>query len=574
MDRESALKFITAARESGLVAVDTETTGLKVRDGQDYCMGVSLAYRVGSMGLFSCYLPFRHPERSLDRELTSVLKDALLHVDLIFHNRKFDLHSLATLGIDLGHVRKTHYDTLLLAHMLNEDIPYSKSLESVGQHYLKEGKQNRDQVKKWGELWGWGNIPVDLMEPYAKQDAELTYKLWEHLWPRWVKDYDPELWQWEQDFNSVLYRMEKRGVAIDIEFCRKKAEIGYGIMADIEDVLGFNPGSSTQLGKYLIEELNMPILERSKKTEKPSFNKNVMEQYDAMLQSEGSQTAKRILEYRGWAKAVTALYDPMQKLVSLDGRIRSNFKQHGTKTGRLSCSDPNLQQLPRSSDRAWNGNARSAFSSGDTDYTLVSFDYSQLELRLAAAYGNEQILLEEFSKADADPFTRYAEILGEDRQTTKTFFYANIYEAGSAKIAYTLHRPVPEIEVLHKRFKNSIPGITNASNMARKLAEERKYVKLWTGRRRHYPFHDSKYYTAFNSVLQGGGAEVVKRSMVRIANELENDECFMLMQIHDEIVFAIRNDKIEHYKPLIIEIMERHPEFPIKLKVESKLWAK
>jgi len=368
--------------------------------------------------------------------------------------------------------------------------------------------------------------------------------------------------------------MEQRGVAVDIDFCRKKAEIGYGIMADIEDAIGFNPGSSKQLGKFLIDELNMPILEKSEKTGKPSFNKNVMEQYDQMLMSEGSDKAHRILEYRGWAKAVTALYDPMQKIVSPDGRVRANYKQHGTKTGRLSCSDPNLQQLPRSSDRAWNGNARSAFSAGRDDHTLVSFDYSQLELRLAACYGNETILLEEFSKDDADPFTRFSSILGEDRQTTKTFFYANIYEAGSAKIAYTLHRPVPEIEIVHKRFKGSIPGITQASTAARTLAAQRKYVKLWTGRRRHYPFHDSKYYTAFNSVLQGGGAEVVKRSQVRIANELENSECFMLMQIHDEIVFSIKTDKIDYYSPKIIEIMERHPEFPIRLKVESKLWAK
>ena len=365
--------------------------------------------------------------------------------------------------------------------------------------------------------------------------------------------------------------MERRGVAVDIDFCRKKSEIGHGIMQDIEDALGFNPGSSKQLGEYLIEELNMPVLEVSAKTGKPSFNKHVMEQYEQMLELQGSKAATRILEYRGWAKAVTALYDPMQTLVSLDGRVRANFKQHGTKTGRLSCSEPNLQQLPRSSDKPWNGNARSAFGPGRNDHTLVSFDYSQLELRLAASYGNEAILLEEFAKDDADPFTRYASIIGEDRQTTKTFFYANIYEAGSAKIAYTLNRPVPEVEVLHKRFKDSIPGITAASNTARGLATKRKYVKLWTGRRRHYPFHDSKYYTAFNSVLQGGGAEVVKRSMVNL-RPIENDDCFMLLQIHDEIVFSIKTDKIEHYRPQIIKIMENHPEFPIALKVESKLW--
>ena len=573
MDKESALKFMAAARQSGLVAVDTETTGLKVRDGTDYCMGVSLAYRT-SIGMFSCYLPFRHNEQSLGKELVSILKDTLAGCDLIFFNRKFDLHSLATLGIDLGDSSRIHYDSVILAHMINEEIPYSKSLDSLADKYLDgDGKLNKDQVSAWGKAWGWDNIPYDLLAPYAQKDAELHYRLWEVLWPIWQKDFDDELWWWEQQFSTVLYRLEQRGVNVDLEFCRKKAEIGYGIMSDIEDVLGFNPGSGTQLGKYLLEELNMPILERSKKTNKPSFNKNVMEQYDQMLEANGSHDARRILEFRGWQKAVTALYDPMQQVVSPDGRVRTNFKQHGTKTGRLSSSEPNMQQLPRRSDRVWNGNARTAFGSWDSDYSLVSFDYSQLELRLAACYGSEEILLDEFSKDNADPFTRYSSIIGEDRQTTKTFFYANIYEAGAAKIAYTLHRPVPEVEVLHKKFKSSIPGITSASNMARELAKERKFVKLWTGRRRHYPFFDSKYYTAFNSVLQGGGAEVVKRSMVNIANELENDECFMVLQVHDEIVFMIKTDKIDHYKPEIIRIMENHPQFPIKLKVEEKIWA-
>lgn len=571
MDTNSILKHLQAARETNLIAVDTETTGLDVRDGRDYLLGVSLAYHLDNLGHMSCYLPFRHSEGGLDRQFISLLSDVLSSSDLIFHNRKFDLHSLDTLGIHLSDSKRVHYDTMLLAHMINEELPYSKSLDAVGKKYVGEGKLDKDQVKEWGKLWGWDNIPIDLITPYAMQDALLTYKLKEVLWPLWLQDFDEELWHWEQEFNSALYDLERRGVAIDIEFCRKKAEIGYGIMSDIEDVLGFNPASSTQLGKFLIDELKMPVLERSEKTNKPSFNKHVMEQYEEMLLATDNKSATLVLEFRGWHKAVTALYDPMQRLVSPDGRIRANFKQHGTKTGRLSCAGPNLQQLPRSSSKPWNGNARSGFSSGRRDHILVSFDYSQLELRLAACYGNEGVLLEEFSKEDADPFTRYAEILKEDRQTTKTFFYANIYEAGSAKIAYTLNRPLVQVEELHSRFKTSIPGITQASVQARGLARQRKFVKLWTGRRRHYPFHDSKFYTAFNSVLQGGGAEVVKRSMVNL-RPIENDDCFMVLQIHDEIVFSINKELVEDYIAKIIPIMEEHPMFPIKLKVEHKLW--
>jgi len=574
IDETSVHKHLYAASQSEIIAVDTETTGLNVRDGKDYCMGVSLAYNSPALGYLSVYLPFRHDEPGLDRStFVPILEDCLRSNTLVFHNRKFDLHSLATLGINLEDTTR-HYDTLLLAHMINEELPYSKALDSLGKYYIKEGKFDNDRVKKWGELWGWDKIPIDLIDPYACQDAELTLKLYEHLKPMWDERFDDDLWVWEQRFNTVLYRMEQIGVAVDTDFCRQKSEIGYARMDEIEEQLGFKPSSTKELSKFLFDELHMPVLETSEKTGKPSLNKHVMEEYDQMLEATNDKSAKLVLEYRGWQKAVTALYDPMARLVSHDKRVRADFRQDGTRTGRLSCADPNLQQLPRGSDKAWNGNARTAFRSGREGFSLVSYDYSQLELRLATAYGNEQRLLDEFRKPDADPFTAFAGILGVDRFTTKTFFYANIYGAGAAKIAYTLNRSLAEVQDIHDRFKASIPGITQVSNAATKLAKQRGFVKYWTGRRRNFirSWEEPKYYKAFNSVLQGGAAEIVKRSMVNMS-EIESDDCRMVLQIHDEIVFMIKDDKIDEYAPIIEKIMTNHPEFSVPLKVERKVWT-
>ena len=193
-----------------------------------------------------------------------------------------------------------------------------------------------------------------------------------------------------------------------------------------------------------------------------------------------------------------------------------------------------------------------------------------MELRLAASYGQEHVLIEEFLKDDADPFTAYMPIIGAPRQDVKTFFYSNIYGAGVAKIAYTLGRPLDETREMHDRFIRGIPGITRASKRADELARSRKYVRYWTGRRRHFPYGEDTY-RAFNSILQGGASELVKQAMLRMRS-MENDEIFMVLQIHDEIVFAVKRGCLEKYDPIIRQKMTDFPQFGVRFAVESKVW--
>ena len=299
-----------------------------------------------------------------------------------------------------------------------------------------------------------------------------------------------------------------------------------------------------------------------------------MEQYDEILEAMDNPVARLIAEYRGWQKAVSSLYDPLLEKVGPDGKIRTEFKQHGTVTSRLSASDPNLQQVPRGSSNIWNGDAKSAFTSGRCGYLLIGWDYSQLELRLAASYGSESVLLNEFKRPDADPFSVLAPLIfghlsKETRQDTKTFVYANLYGAGLAKIAMQLGRPVEQVESLYENYKNSIPGIMSISKKVARLIEQRGYVRYWDGRRRHMR-DKSDSYKAWNSVCQGGGAQLVKKAMLR-CEEFEDDNCYMVLQVHDEITFCIKDGMVEHYEPMIVKAMTDW-DMGVTLAVDGKEW--
>jgi DNA polymerase I len=568
MDLTDVKRHVMAMEEASLIAVDTETTGIDgIKTGAHYAVGISVAYRLGPLGIFSAYFPLRHNEgENLPlQETLDLLKPVLRKKPLVFHNHKFDLFSLKTLGIT--EFDAMHFDTYLMSKLCNEEYP-SAQLDWLGKKILNKGK-DRSQLAAWIKMYGWGDVPANIMEDYAKVDAEITLELCEYFWQEMARQELQDLWPDEIAFNTLLYDMESRGVGVNVAFCEAKLKAGEQRMAEIESILSFEPSKPSQLAKFFFEDLGMPVLKRSTKTGKPSMDKHVMQEYDEMLAATNNPVARLVLEYRGWQKACSSLYAPMLER-NVNGVVRANFNQGGTKTGRLSCDSPNLQQIPRKTEQEWNGDAKQAFNAGDDDYDLIGYDYSQLELRLATAYGQEERLINEFLKDDADPFTAYKDVIGCTRQETKTFFYSNIYGAGTAKIAYTLGRPLDEVRPLHARFIDSIPGITRASKRANELADSRKYVRYWTGRRRHFPYGENTY-RAFNSILQGGAAELVKQAMLNM-RQIENEDIQMVLQVHDEIVFRVRRGTLDKYDARIREIMTDFPQFGVRFTVEPKVW--
>lgn len=551
------------------VGVDTETTGLDVVSGRDYLQGFSVSFNVGDEE-WDRYIPVRHETDNMARGDVLRVIEILYTKGLVFFNRKFDLHSFMTMNIDLSVVHA--YDMLLMSHMINENRPYAKTLDNVGQFYLKRGKTAKDDVDRYTKLFGWGSIPVSVIRPYAIGDSRLTLDLYFELENRFIKEFGDKagnLWVTEFNFQNVLFKMEQRGIRVNLDFCATMEGISKLEMIEIEDALGFKPSGSLELSKFLFKTLDLPVLERTPGG-KPSMAKNVMEEYDRMLEQHSDDRAELVLNYRGWQKAVSTFYKPFQGLVDSNARIHCSYRQHGTTTGRLSCSSPNMQQIPRSSDKRWNGRIKNAFIPTE-GYRLLSLDYSQLELRLAAAYGDETVLIEEFEKDDADPFTALANEIGIDRFTAKTLSYGLLYGAGKEKTSKILNRPLEEVGPIYDKFLKSIPGIIRIKRMCEAKAASQLYIRYWDGRKRHFTDR-GEAYKAFNSLLQGGAASVVKNVMVTLDKEVCDENCHMLLQIHDEIVFEIKEEVYDDYKNRIIEIMEEIPTklFGVRFKVGAK----
>jgi len=564
--------FFSLASKADYLVIDTETNSQDVRDGRGYCMGISVALKIEPDTIVACYLPFRHKGANLQKTTLFRLKNLLENFKiLVFHNAKFDLVSLQTIGINFT---GKFYDTMLMAHWVDENT-YSKSLDYLVKHYCDlGGKKTTDRFKAFIKAFGWADTPASEMAEYAANDAYITLALFEYLYPRFLNEgYEGELWRIEQDWMRLLSKMESRGVGINTNLAEGLAATGEFLMEEYADDLGFNPGSTLQLGEFFINELGLPVVKKTPKG-KPCFDKEAMAYYDSILEQRNDDRAESVLAYRGWQKAVTSNYRAYLKLLSPDGRLRPNYKLHGTVTGRLSCEQPNLQQIPRSSTKDWNGRMKECFIPQD-GYTLWEADYSQLELRLAAAYAKERKLLEIFSDDSRDVFSEMSEQLGMDRYATKTLTYTIQYGGGITRISHVFGVSEPRAALIKDNFYETYSGLLTVQKLASSKCVEQKFLRLWTNRRRHFPRPREEAHKAFNAAIQGGAAEIVKRQGLVLGDSVDNDECRMLLQIHDAYVFEIKNGTEEQYLPEIKNLMEKvEPDFGVKFKTDVHPWVK
>jgi DNA polymerase I len=367
------------------------------------------------------------------------------------------------------------------------------------------------------------------------------------------------LWETESDFIRLMASIKDRGIKIDVPFSRAKVIEGTKILNGIRQDLGWNPGSSDQVGKYLIDDLGLPVLKRSEKTNRPSFDKATMVEYEYYLAPMQDAAAQKVLTYRGWQKTVSSNFQAYLDLMDENEILHPNYKVHGTRTGRLSCENPNLQQIPRSSPNAWNGDTKKAFIPREPDLFLYSFDFKQVEFRLAAAYAKETELLEIFNSG-ADIFTEMSLRLGRPRHQIKTFVYSTLYGAGKAKVALVLGMPRAESDELYDEYHGTWPGFREITERATSLAKNQGYIDYWTGRRRH--LHRGESHKAFNSLIQGGAFEIVKRRMLAIKDEP------IVLQVHDSVSIEegvnYDTDRIKH----IMEDVPEANQFGVKFEVD------
>lgn len=398
-----------------------------------------------------------------------------------------------------------------------------------------------------------------------------------------------KLWPIESEFMMSLYRMMKRGIRIDVPHTEKLHLQAEEQMQTLTESIGFKPSEKSKLEPFLLEELKLPVIKRSPKTGKPSFDKFVMEEYDYLLEMRGEddERARQVLEFRGWQKADTSFYQPYLNLLSPDGRIHPSFKLHGTVTGRLSCASPNLQQIPRKGKFAWNDRTKSCFIAQE-GYEIWEFDYKTLEFRVAAIYaGNGELIDrinagEDLHQATVDMILAKTGLVYE-RQDIKTTNFLKLYGGGPNKLAMQLKVKehtwdgYPECKckscIVNKAWNSTFPEMRSMMLNAQIKAAEQKYVKYWSGRRKHYGTYWNKgaEHKAFNALCQGGGAEIVKHALVKCKN-FETESVRPVLTVHDSLVWEIEPREMETMVSQISEVMKDF-NFPVKIEVDVHKWG-
>lgn len=591
LDCDDMCAFLEGMGEDAIVALDTEGTNIEwdYRDGRGYGTGISLTFRFGE--LLGGYYPFRHPDSNLTEAEKFRLKKAVENFRgwFVFHNAKHDLVALHTLGINY---QGKFYDTLLLCHLLNETYPYNKQLNGCVSHYLGKDEAKDDAALKAflaANGQNWHLVPVWLMESYAIHDTALTLRLFEHIEPLVFKEVPREYWDHKQKFIRCIIKMESRGVRIDTALCTRMAAIGETQMAEVLEILGLNPASPKDQYELFIERLGLPVV-YNKPTAKmlakgitqgnPKFDKEVIADYEQILElrDDKDPTAELVLCFRGWQKAVSSNYKPYVGLLSPDGRLRPNYKLHGTKTGRSSCEKPNLQQIPRVSDKPWNGSMKKCFIPED-DFDLWEFDYAQLEFRLGVAYAAQHqpdiALKQIFADPTRDVFTEMSKLENWDRQKIKTRTYTIQFGGGVNRLKNVFGVSEEAAFEIREKFFNQYPGFKAVMTQASRKVKTSGKLQLWSGRYRHFMFPDSESHKGFNAVIQGGAADIVNGVMVRLFEEVDNDEeCRMLLTVHDSVVFEIKKGTEHKYLDRIKEIMEDvRPDFGVRFTVDAHKWG-
>lgn len=530
---------------SGPVVVDTE--------GVKKMMGFSLCFDGLTDGF---YLPFNHARSNLTGTQREHIYKILRTKTLVFHNAVYDLRVLARNGFDF---RGVFYDTMLMAHWINEER-VSYKLEDISKIYGGKPKTMPAVMAAIIESDGWDAVPLDLMIQYSGNDAFIELELFNKLKPEFDKQgFDGELWEWEQKFiRDVMGPMIDLGVKIDVAFAMREYMKGLQIMDECKKELGYSTIGPKALEEIFIKKLNLPVAKLTPKG-KPSFDKEAMEIYETKLEKLNDPTSQTVLRYRGWQKTISANYKSYLDNIDENHILHPGYKLHGTRTGRLSCEKPALQQIPKSSDKEWNGQSKAAFVARE-GYALWTIDYSQLQYRMTCSYAAQMDLVDIFNDPTRDIFTEQATQMGWIRNNVKTLVYLILFGGGAQRAMDAFSLPTKEQGAeLVNEFHSLYPNIKKVSRQAQNAAQRLGFVQYWTGRRRHFP-RGSAYYRAFNAVIQGGEAEIMKRAMIRMAQEVCNNNCRMVLQIHDEIAFEIKIGEEQNYLPRLQAVMESVPK--------------
>ena len=595
-------RWIALAHEAGVVAFDTETDSLDpIQAG---LVGVSLAVAPGQ----ACYIPIGHrdpgagdlfgggdelPGQLKEAETLALLKPLLEAPDVlkVGQNVKFDWHIFAQRGVMIAPID----DTMLISYALDAS---AASAEGHGMDFLAERWLGHkmipfSQVAGAGRTFiGFARVSIDKATQYAAEDADVTLRLWLALKPRLSAEGLTTVYETlERPLVVPLAHMERRGISIDRDMLsRLSGEFAQGMArleAEIHALVGapFNLGSPKQLGDILFGQMGLP---GGKKTATGAWSTSASVLDD--LAAEGHELPARILEWRQLSKLKSTYTDALPSFVNpRTKRVHTSYALASTTTGRLSSSDPNLQNIPVRNDAG--RKIRRAFVAGP-GHKLISADYSQIELRLLADIAD----IGQLKTAFADGLDIHAmtasemfgvpikDMPGEVRRRAKAINFGIIYGISAFGLANQLGIPREEAGAYIKKYFERFPGIRDYMEATKKQVRADGFVRTIFGRKCHFPRINSanpserafNERAAINAPIQGSAADIIRRAMIRMDGALAHDklDAQMLLQVHDELVFEAPEGQIEATMRLAAKVMSEAPLPALRLSVPLQVDAR
>jgi len=593
LSREDLAKLISEIKDKGLVCVDTETTSENPFKAK--LVGISFCMEEGK----AQYIPLGHkypgaPEQLPLGEALDMLRPVLEAEDIakVGQNMKYDAEVFHLHGVSL---KGLHFDTMIASYVINPGLR-QHNLESLAQQYLDY------KMIGYGEVVGKGkkaknfsHVELEPAAEYSCEDADITLRLMKILGGILKSEENEELfYDLEMKLIPVLMDMELNGVKIDVPFFSSLSQTMSRELEQIEQEIykeagmEFNINSPQQLGYVLFEKLGLPVQRKTAKTKRYSTDVKVLKK----LATLPHRVPSLVLRYRTLAKLKSTYLDALVKMVEPStGRLHTSFNQTVTATGRLSSSNPNLQNIPIRGEEG--KEIRKGFVA-ESGFRLVSADYSQIELRVFAHYSGDPAFKEAFEKGE-DVHTKTAsEIMGvppqevtpEMRRIAKAINFGIIYGMGPQKLSQELEIDLPSakkyIAAYYERYKGVLAYKEKMINEAR----EKGYVTTLFNRRRYVPDIDHPKQViraeaeriAVNTPIQGTAADLIKKAMINLHRRLKGNayQAKMLLQVHDELLFEVPEAEIDSLIPVVKEEMENVYQLNVPLKVDigvGKNWS-
>jgi len=575
-------RWVEKLKQAKLFALDTET------DNLDYMaanlVGISFALENGEAAYLPLQLDYLGAPKTLEKTTALALLKPILEnpaIQKVGQNFKYDLTIFARNGID---VQGVAFDTMLESYVLNSTGRHN--MDELAKRYLGHQTITFEEIAGKGKnQLTFNQIPLEKAAEYAAEDADVTMKLQQVLWEKLSKEPTLEklFKEMELPLLGVLSRMERRGVLIDSDALFLQSNEIANRLSELEEqayVLAgqpFNLASTKQLQEILFDKLGLPVIQKTPKGA-PSTNEEVLEEL-----AFSHELPKVLVEHRGLSKLKSTYTDKLPQMVNPQtGRVHTSYHQAVTATGRLSSSDPNLQNIPIRNEEG--RRIRQAFIARE-GFTVVAADYSQIELRIMAHLSQDQGLINAFTQGKDIHRSTAAEIFGvaldevtsEQRRNAKAINFGLIYGMSAFGLSRQLGIGRADAQSYMDLYFKRYPGVQTFMHDIREKAKAQGYVETLFGRRLYLPDINSSNgmrrkaaeRVAINAPMQGTAADIIKRAMIQLDQKLQNDpDIAMIMQVHDELVFEVRSEKVAFYSELIKTQMESAADLVVPLIVE------